>query len=134
MAQWRLPAGSRSQRGWWKQASVACLTLLPAAFLLQFVLLHSRHGLAGDLGSGGGNDEDIAAAQSSTGDDVGLSVDSAIAGRDASRYCKPVAELGAVTAAAAINSTVLLTASLHPVILKLITYNTIPQTCSHSCR
>ena len=111
MAQWRLPAGSRSQRGCWKKTSVACLTLLPAAFLLQFVLLHSRHGLVGEWGGDGG-DRGIAAAKGSTSDDIRFSVDSAIAAKDASSYCRPLAELGAVAAAAAVNSTVLLTASL----------------------
>ena len=111
MAQWRLPAGSRSQRGCWKKTSVACLTLLPAAFFVQFVLLHSRHGLVGEPGSGS-SDDGIAAAQGSTSDDAGVSVDSANAGMDASGYCKSLAELGVVAAAAAVNSTVLLTASL----------------------
>ena len=111
MAQWWLPAGSRSQRGWWKKASVACLTLLPAAFLLQFVLLHSRHGLVGESGSGGG-DRGIAAIQGSTSDDIGFSVASTYAAKDASSHCKPLAELGAVAAATAVNSTVLLTVSL----------------------
>ena len=116
MVRWRLPASSRSQRGCWKKASVACLTLLPAAFLVQFVLLHSRHGLVGESGSSGGN-AGIAAAHSSTSEDIGWSVDSEKAAQDASPYCKPLAELGAVAAAAAINSTILLTASLRPCIL-----------------
>jgi hypothetical protein len=115
MVQWRLLGGVRSPRGCWRKATVAFLTLLPAAFFLQFVAVHHRHSVASGIGGGGGAVDagltaDFSSASELSGGDGGGKVPEA--GNDASRYCKPLAELGAVAAAAAVNRTVLLTARL----------------------
>lgn len=81
----------RRLRGRWKQATAAFLTLLPAAFLLQLVALHARHGVVGNAGGG-----------SLSGDAAG--------GGSAAMRCRPLSELGTVAAAAAVNNTIMITA------------------------
>lgn len=132
----------RRLRPSWRQASVALLTLLPAAVFLQFVALHNRHGIAHDVGStsnagsgdagSGGTSGGSGVAFSSAGGGGSLSGRGASgdevsgsgggggggteAAGDASRYCRPLGEVGAVAAAAAVNSTVMLTVSFSVII------------------
>lgn len=86
----------------WRQVTAALLTVLPAAVFLQFVLLHSRHGITADGGTGSSPGRETAGSGSGGNDVAG----------DASTVCRPLSEIGAVAAGVAVNNTVLMTVKI----------------------